>query len=478
MAKSSTLQEGGTEGLPVVQGDATRRTTLAGFLSVAVPLMPERLKANPGSSSLGFLQSGAGAAARTVQDRLRETVSLKDFGAVGNGVADETAAFFKARDHCATTGARLVIPNGDYKYTESPNWAITDLEVVAQGRVRLYYTGAGDGLLFDAGPDADDMCSNVRFCVGNRIHLYGKAMTKNGVWGRSVHHSYIGVDVHGCGRTYSGLYTQFAVCTVWDVVVSGNENGWFEGNKPGSGYKLDKRLASETTSYCYFPNPIVEGVGVGIHLVATLGNLFLGGTSEGCSEYGVVADVGAMWDRFIGTNFEVNKIADIYCNGIGIEFISCDTYNYITLGSLARRCVINGGGHEHILVDTGSIGCSVVNAVFNRRETGGTLIDNGAGTEVSNARNGAPPYTQYLTGSLTLASVTVGYAGTSVETISVPGAKLGDFFIASCDAGMGGFQMSCHCNAPGIVNVMFTNFTDAAAHRVACTVKVRGTRGA
>ena len=40
-----------------------------------------------------FKQDGTGAVTRTVQDKLREFVSVKDFGAVGDGVADDTAAF-------------------------------------------------------------------------------------------------------------------------------------------------------------------------------------------------------------------------------------------------------------------------------------------------------------------------------------------------------------------------------------------------
>src|SRR5574343_150071 len=49
------------------------------------------LAASGGSNLVGFLQSGTGATARTVQSRLRDTVSIKDFGAVGDGTTDDTA---------------------------------------------------------------------------------------------------------------------------------------------------------------------------------------------------------------------------------------------------------------------------------------------------------------------------------------------------------------------------------------------------
>src|SRR6185436_3791058 len=47
-------------------------------------------------AATSFSQAGAGAVPRTAQDKLRETVSLEDFGAIGNGVADDTTAFQSA----------------------------------------------------------------------------------------------------------------------------------------------------------------------------------------------------------------------------------------------------------------------------------------------------------------------------------------------------------------------------------------------
>jgi len=53
----------------------------------------EQLAASSGSSLVGFLQSGTAAIARTVQSKLRDVVSVKDFGAVGDGATDDSAAF-------------------------------------------------------------------------------------------------------------------------------------------------------------------------------------------------------------------------------------------------------------------------------------------------------------------------------------------------------------------------------------------------
>lgn len=73
------------------------------------------LTASGGSSFVGFIQSGTSATARTVQDKLRETVSVKDFGAVGNGVTNDTDAFAAASAYITTLGGgTLIIPPGTY----------------------------------------------------------------------------------------------------------------------------------------------------------------------------------------------------------------------------------------------------------------------------------------------------------------------------------------------------------------------------
>lgn len=61
-------------------------------------LLRSELAASGGSSKVGFIQDGTGAIQRTSQDKMRERVSVKDFGAIGNGIANDTAAIQKALD--------------------------------------------------------------------------------------------------------------------------------------------------------------------------------------------------------------------------------------------------------------------------------------------------------------------------------------------------------------------------------------------
>lgn len=74
-------------------------------------LSMQELLSSAGSSLVGFIQSGTGATYRTVQSKLRDTVSVKDFGAVGDGVTDDTAAFNAAQ---GTGNITLLMPPGTY----------------------------------------------------------------------------------------------------------------------------------------------------------------------------------------------------------------------------------------------------------------------------------------------------------------------------------------------------------------------------
>jgi hypothetical protein len=67
------------------------------------------------STAIGFMQSGTGAVSRTAESKLKERVSVKDFGAVGNGVADDTEAIQAAID---SLHYKIFFPTGVYKVTE------------------------------------------------------------------------------------------------------------------------------------------------------------------------------------------------------------------------------------------------------------------------------------------------------------------------------------------------------------------------
>lgn len=66
------------------------------------------------SSLVTFIQAGAGAVVRTAQAKMRDIVSVKDFGAVGEGVTDDTVAIQAAVAASTAAGKILYFPSGTY----------------------------------------------------------------------------------------------------------------------------------------------------------------------------------------------------------------------------------------------------------------------------------------------------------------------------------------------------------------------------
>lgn len=64
------------------------------------------------SADVSFIAAGTGAVTRTGQAKYRDTVSVKDFGAVGDATVDDTAAIQAAINSLGAAGGTVIVPNG------------------------------------------------------------------------------------------------------------------------------------------------------------------------------------------------------------------------------------------------------------------------------------------------------------------------------------------------------------------------------
>lgn len=68
------------------------------------------LAASGGASLVGYMPAGTGAVGTTVRAKLRESVSVKDFGASLNGTTDDSTALFNANAAAVAAKVQLLIP--------------------------------------------------------------------------------------------------------------------------------------------------------------------------------------------------------------------------------------------------------------------------------------------------------------------------------------------------------------------------------
>jgi hypothetical protein len=94
------------EVLPIVQNGVTKKASI---------------------DQLSYIASGTNTTPRTIQNKLRETVSVKDFGAVGDGVTDDTLAIQNAFN--ASAGKILYGVSGEsYRITSTINVAVREFD--------------------------------------------------------------------------------------------------------------------------------------------------------------------------------------------------------------------------------------------------------------------------------------------------------------------------------------------------------------
>jgi hypothetical protein len=98
------------------------------------------LALSSGSSTVGFLQAGTSAVPTTVQAKLRESVSVLDFGADPTGVANSTAAIQAAID--SVTRGVVQIPAGTYKCNTTLTLNVSKCRVEGMF-AKLDFTGLG-----------------------------------------------------------------------------------------------------------------------------------------------------------------------------------------------------------------------------------------------------------------------------------------------------------------------------------------------
>lgn len=139
-----------------------------------------QLTASSGSASIGTIQTAAGAVVRTLKAKLAESISVLDFGAVGDGATDNTSAFTAFLTYLKTYGGRGIVPAGTY------NISYIDIDLTGNLPFEVIGDGIGKTVLHCTAPTFNFLtfsnCSKVavrRLTIDNNFQV-GQSQANGG----------------------------------------------------------------------------------------------------------------------------------------------------------------------------------------------------------------------------------------------------------------------------------------------------------
>ncbi len=174
------------------------------------------------AANVNYTQGGTGSVNRTVLTKLQETVSVKDFGAVGDGVADDTAAIQAALTyvHTAThNGKGLYFPSGTYIVSSSLTVGSVDAgDIILFGDKTILKTANTtiQGIIACQGPSSVNRGGRIRI-RGLAFEGASKTDANIGLYIQDMQ----GVDIEDCKFSFlgKGIRTYFV-----DIVNISHKN--------------------------------------------------------------------------------------------------------------------------------------------------------------------------------------------------------------------------------------------------------------
>ena len=312
------------------------------------------LEASSGSSLVGFIQSGAGAVARTAQSKMRDFVSLAEFGATGDGLTDDTSAINLAISAAISSGKALYIPKGTYMTTGGHT-------ITYPGKVR-FVGEQRDGVIFKrlSGTVTLFDIEQYAFCSFENMTIDGNNLGGKAFMWRAHYSSLKNMNINNvAGTSYAVHISGSNLCTYDSVDVFNSYGGWLIDNltdplvtKPGYGSlysawnkcSADIRAASAgsalsiagsitanlTFNSFYFEYVGAGSTGLGIGIIGTnIYSIIFNSLSCEFIDTGVqiieITGAGVVYDiRFLNGKFgtAVNRTAAMFIiNGVhGFEF--------------------------------------------------------------------------------------------------------------------------------------------------------------
>ena len=345
--------------------------------AAAVAAVNAQLAASNGSTYIGHIATGTGAVARTTQSKLRDVVTPLDFGAVGDGSTDDSAAFYAAL--AASVGKNLDGLGKTYK-------------------INTQYNASGSG--YHLRNMTLDYSSAPNFAIGTAETL----LSFNGTQGTAVTltaNTAAGSATITVGSTATFAANQYAYL---------GSNGVFtSGTTVGQIVKI-KSVDSGTQLTLY--NPVLYAYNTA--------------NTASISPLTVASDILLQDVKFLGAL--ANQQAALtfnYCENVRVD--ACTFNNFDYAGVQFARCINSSVANStfRIIQGTGAVGVNIATASSNINVTGnyfeastrGIVSSSGTGVNIAininnNVMAGVSEYPIFFHGSNDFANI----VGNTIES--------------------------------------------------------------
>jgi len=269
--------------------------------------------ASSGSSLIGFIQSGTGAVATTVQAKLREPyISVVDFGAVGDNSTSCDTAVANAFAAALAQGKPLYFPEGTYKFTTTgtTTWSLAGYEQNGMtifgsnsGRTILSFPNvtAAIALQISAATDWYDLTVSDLQIIGS---LAGSLL----VLGKNDYSDPLNTSTFNNLIVLNSANNAAAEAIRLNYVVNSNFIGCRANcYATGTGTNAGMAVRARQAEFCTFTNGSYGNAQYGVRFIDgfSFGNVFVGTDHENCDYFVSTETANSGNNTFIGGQFSL-----------------------------------------------------------------------------------------------------------------------------------------------------------------------------
>lgn len=296
----------------------------------------------------GFIASGVGAVDRTALAKMRDFVSAKDFGAVGNGVTDDTTALQAALTALdAAGGGTLHFPDGVY-LANNLSATSNNINLVGNGQVNIVKNANGP-LLTLSGND----------CSTQGLRFYGGSSSGSTLTGDNLVFTGSRARVLDCGSLWT-LGRPLKMTKGGDVY--GTSGAWATLDLTANGYDIE--LGNDVTASLYSHL-------VGVHTSQSTGGIL---EINGGSTKIIGGQIGKLYKKDVGTPIGVNGGETIGVRIVGNVTVeqsnsiwACNQFSTITItfavGTSAHQMDVSNNLSGATVVNNGNAASPIISSI-------------------------------------------------------------------------------------------------------------------